>query len=126
MKVKAGTFDVAVSLELEGFAEEIRAGLAEEVEHVSTQCVKQLRGTSPKRTGSYAKGWTKKLSKTKHSVTASVYNKAKPSLTHLLENGHQKAKGGRVEGVAHIKPAEDAAANSLLTGAERLVRGASS
>ena len=70
-------------------------------------CAKDLRKTSPKKTGKYAKGWTAhKDSETNLDVTYTIHNKAKPSLTHLLENGHAKQNGGRVEAIPHIAPAE--------------------
>lgn len=52
------------------------------------------------------------------SVT--VYNKDRGYLTHLLENGHQKASGGRVAAIPHIKPAEEEA-RRYLDGAVRQV-----
>lgn len=67
--------------------------------------VKELRATSPKskskRSGTYAKGWTKK----KRGKVIVVHNK-EYQLTHLLEHGHAKVNGGRVDAQEHIKPVE--------------------
>jgi len=65
-----------------------------------------LRTNSPKRTGDYAKGWSYKVDEdVPGSYTGHVYNKTKYQLTHLLEKGHAKRNGGRVDGIPHIEPA---------------------
>ena len=79
------------------------------------KAARELRSTSPKRTGEYAKGWTQKTSyETADNIRVTVYNNKKPQLAHLLEYGHAKVNGGRVEGKAHIRPAEERAEKQLL------------
>lgn len=73
---------------------------------VASDVAKELRETSPKRTGEYAKNWSSK--KTDGGYT--VYNKGKTAhLTSLLENGHvsrnQFGTYVRVNGIPHIFPA---------------------
>ena len=65
------------------------------------KAVKELNSISPKRSGTYAKGWTYKKDKT-GSVT--VYNRVRPGLTHLLEHGHPLRRGGRVVGNVSARP----------------------
>ena len=67
------------------------------------RCVQPL-AYSPVSLGEYAKGWTHRK---EAPGSYRVYNKKKPQLTHLLEHGHAKAGGGRVEGIPNIKPAQD-------------------
>ena len=76
----------------------------------------ELRQTSPRRTGAYAKGWDTRTTQDpiNKALTVTVYNKAKPRLTHLLENGHAKVNGGRVRAIPHIKPAEDKAVDEFV------------
>lgn len=68
---------------------------------------KNLRATSPKRTGKYAKSWTSSVEKGMSGAKGYVYvKKPRYRLTHLLEKGHAKRNGGRVAPRVHIAPAE--------------------
>ena len=93
-----------IVLAVRTYTEEVGAAIEEAVKKTAQALTADLRETSPKDTGEYAKGWTAKKEGPGRYV---VYNKKKPQLTHLLEHGHAKRGGGRVEGRPHIKPAEE-------------------
>ena len=63
-------------------------------------------GTVKKRKRKYADTWTTKYEEGRLSKQGTIYN-TQAGLPHLLENGHAKVDGGRVNGRAHIKPVED-------------------
>lgn len=72
----------------------------------------------PEGTGDYAKSWSQKtVNGRKYGRYTRIVYSRDPyyRLAHLLENGHAKVNGGRVEGRPHIAPAADAAADKLLT-----------
>ena len=70
----------------------------EDVEATAKDVVTDLKETSPKLTGKYAKGWTYDMhTAADSSPYAVVHNKAKPGLTPLLEHGH----GGPAPAKAH-------------------------
>ena len=94
--------------------------IRESVEQVSKEAVKKLKADSPRATGEYAKGWAKKVEKGRLGITATLYNKKKPQLTHLLEKGHAKRGGGRTKAMPHIKPAEQWANREVV---ERIKEG---
>lgn len=92
--------------------EEYSGAVAEDIKKAAadsaTQCVKELRGTSPKLTGAYRKGWKKKkVYENSVKTRYTVHNATDYQLTHLLEKGHAKRGGGRVEPKPHIKAAEE-------------------
>ena len=76
----------------------------EDIQATADSVVKDLKDTSPKQTGKYAKGWKSDMH---HAADGSpyvrVHNATKPGLTHLLEHGH----GG--EHPVHAKPHIEAA-----------------
>ena len=75
---------------------------------------------SPSLSGRYKKGWaTKKTTDASGQISVTVYNRARPGLTHLLEKGHAKRGGGRVSGIPHIAPAEEHAVSELETKIRR-------
>lgn len=122
MKVKIDDLAATVELELNQYGEDVREGIAAIVKRVSAKCVRRLQQRSPKRTGRYAKSWTKQESKPPAQPSAIIYNREYGWLVHLLENGHAKAGGGRVEGVPHVGPAAEEAERELVADAENLLR----
>ena len=109
----------AITKELENYSQEFTDKLKQDTEIVAKECAEELKQTSPvsKKSGSkkYAKGWTvKKAYESKFGIRYRVLNKNKPQITHLLEYGHAKVGGGRVEARPHIKKAEENAKEKLL------------
>lgn len=109
---------------LKEYSQDVIEGIDEASERIVKKAVKRLKSISPKDTGEYAKGWTKKTEK-KYGETNShvIYNKNKPQLTHLLEHGHAKRGGGRVKGRPHIRPVEEQVIQEFSAEVERIVKG---
>lgn len=76
------------------------------------ECRNMLKGTSPKKYGGYASGWSvKNKSSLASGVEFVIHNKNKPTLVHLLDDGHElvlfgKPTGKRVVGDPHFKNAK--------------------
>lgn len=98
---------LAVQKELEDYVERSTETAKAVVEDSTQEAVNKLKQHSPKNRGKYARGWTSTATKeTNLALTKTIYNRT-PGLTHLLENGHAKRGGGRVEGIRHITPVEE-------------------
>jgi hypothetical protein len=106
------------------YTKDIIEGIDDASERIVKNAVKELKAESPKKTGEYAKGWAKKTEK-KFGETNShiIYNKNKPGLAHLLEYGHAKRGGGRVQGKSHIRPVEEQVINEFTAEVEKVVKG---
>jgi len=93
-------------------------------EKVGKAVVKQLKQTSPKRYGKYAKSWRVKTEPEVGQPHKRIIHVKKPHyrLTHLLEYGHAKVGGGRVEGKPHIRPAEKQVIRDFVGAVEEAIR----
>lgn len=95
--------------------------LKETLNEVGKEAVAELKGTSPRRRGKYAKGWRVKSSTQNNDrIEVIVHNATSYQLTHLLEHGHIKVLWGkrtheRVPAYPHIKKAEENAIEKLET-----------
>ena len=99
---------------LDEYNREAEQAVNEAAVDASDLCVNQLKNTSPKRYGKYARSWTVKKEHASSGVADYiVHNKGYYQLTHLLENGHviRNGKGtyGRTSPIHHIGPAADSA-----------------
>lgn len=103
---------------LKQYTAEVEEELEKAKDEVSKDAVKQLKANSPKNTGKYAKGWTRK----KQGKGYVIHNR-RYQLTHLLEHGHAKRGGGRVSGIPHIRPVEQSAIESFVEKVERAIKG---
>lgn len=90
------------------------------VDKASKEAVRELKSSSPNRTGAYAKSWAAKKARltNKWAYQKTVYNKEHYRLTHLLEKGHKVvgAKNGRtwVDARPHIEKVEQKAVETLV------------
>ena len=77
------------------------------VRKTATSVKKEISANAPHDTGTYAKSWTSsKVKETSHNLQMTVHSRNRYRLAHLLEKGHAKRGGGRVQGKPHIAPAE--------------------
>jgi hypothetical protein len=122
------------NVSVDQLAAEIAKGLAEysqdvvekvnvSSEKVGKAAVKRLKQTSPKRYGKYAKSWTMKTEPEVGQPNKQIIlNKDHYRLTHLLEHGHAKVGGGRVEGIPHIRPVEEEVISDFVKEVEEAIR----
>lgn len=105
---------------ISGIVNEYSDYVTEETKNVikktGKEAAKELQNRSPKRTKEYADSWRSKVTaETTHTVHVSVYaGNHQYSLTHLLENGHAKRGGGRVNGRKHIGPVNEAVTKKIV------------
>lgn len=120
MSIRTNDFSVALGQILEDYAEDVQEAVAQAVEDTGKKALKTIKAKSPVRKGKgggrYKKGWRMKKERsgvfgTQAHVT--IYNDKRGWNTQLLEKGHQKASGGRVEGSPHIQPAYEEAERLL-------------
>jgi len=104
---------------MEEYQQDVTEKVKEVLPKVGKEAVKELKKTSPKKTGKYAKGWKTKVEEARLGTTVTVYNADRYQLTHLLEKGHASRSGGRVSGKPHIKPAEENASKNAIDELKR-------
>lgn len=122
--IKIDDLASAIAEELAAYGEEVADGLKQEVRRVAAETAQTLKATSPRDSGEYARGWAYRVEfENDGDIRVRVYNRKKPQLTHLLEHGHAKQNGGRVEGHPHIGPAEQRAEQKLMKRVKVVVKG---
>lgn len=105
----ANDFESQIMQILNGYSDELSQKIEKSKKESSKIAVDFLKENSPKKTGDYARSWASK----KQGRAYIVYNKKHWARTHLLENGHAKRNGGRVQGVPHISKAEKLAVENF-------------
>ena len=127
------------NVSVDQLAAEIAKGLAEysqdvvekvnvSSEKVGKAAVKKLKKTSPRRPppvgGKYAKSWAMKTEPEVGQPHKRIVHVKAPHyrLTHLLEHGHAKVGGGRVEGRPHIRPAEEQVIKDFVQEVEEAIK----
>lgn len=120
--IKIDALSAEIAKMMEEYAAEVASDVKAEAKVVAKEAVKELKSKSPEDRNSkkmhYKDGWASKVeSENAVSIGIRVYNRKKPGLTHLLEKGHAKRGGGRVEGKPHISEAEK---NAIEAYEERL------
>lgn len=104
------------------YTEDVTAGIERELDSISKAVLKDTKSGSPVDTGDYKKGWTRKKQTSGGQINYTIYNKDEPGLVHLLEFGHAKQSGGRVEAYPHLRPAYDAHVPQMTERIRRIIQ----
>lgn len=104
------------------YTEDVTEGINEEVKSTADKVLKEVRLLARKRTGEYAKGFTKTDKSLSGKRRYVIWNKKHCRRVHLLEFGHAKVGGGRVQAYPHMRPAHDKYAGELQENIKRIIR----
>ena len=123
MKVSLDSLDEEIKKELENFNAEVINAANDSFQETAKEAAEML-----KKGGPYTKDWAVDKRGSRTSVVTglngySVYNKKHYQLTHLLENGHQSRKGGRVKAFSHIAPVNEQLGEMVTGKIESKLRG---
>ena len=111
---------------LNEYSSDIQEGITETAFKVAEDGKNKLRVTSPKRTGSYRKGWRVEKKQGKGFVHATIYNATDLQLTHLLEKPHvirnQHGTWGTSKPQVHIEPVEQECIQEYQKNVEQVIK----
>ena len=122
--IKIDDLASAITKELTEYSQEVTDGIKREIKAVAKECKTEIQQNSPVDTGSYRKGWQVKTAyESSSDIRVVIRNRTDYQLTHLLEYGHAKVNGGRVNGKPHIRPAEEHAEQKFMKKVKVVVKG---
>lgn len=111
---------------LTDYSTDIQEAITEEAQSIAKKGVAELKITSPKKTGSYQKGWRVKTEKGKGYVNCTIHNATDYQLTHLLERPHviknQYGEWGTTKPKEHIAPVEQKYVKEYQSNVEKIIK----
>lgn len=122
IKLKPTELTKAIEGILDEYQDELHVTIQDAETAIAKKTVQNLRNSNVprQRTGEYAKGWRWQQDKQplKGYEAVIIYNSEKPTLTYLLEHGHdvvrKKEKIGEADAYPHIAPAQEEAERLFL------------
>ncbi|WP_044294495.1 HK97 gp10 family phage protein [Robinsoniella peoriensis] len=110
----------AIAQSISDYANLSNEVMKECVADVSKSIKKDIRDNAPVKSGRYKKSWTAaKQQENANTLTMVVHSRNRYQIAHLLEHGHVKRGGGRVQAIPHIAPAEQRGGLELVSKIER-------
>lgn len=107
------------------YAGEISGMLKEKVENAGKLGIKVVKKNAPKKSGFYRRNLRlKRVFENYHAIRFIIYaDNGSWRVAHLLEKGHAKRDGGRVQGKPHFSVAEQEIADYLGRTIELKIKG---
>lgn len=107
---------------LNDYSKDIQESITETAIAITKKGVSKLKQTSPKKTGSYRKGWRTKKEKGFGYVRCTIHNETDYQLTHLLEKPHATRNGGETTPIVHIAPVEQECIKEYESEVEKIIK----
>ncbi|WP_420768755.1 HK97 gp10 family phage protein [Parageobacillus thermoglucosidasius] len=104
------------------YTEDVASAVDKKVDEVANKVLKEAQALAPKRTGEYAKTFVKTKEGGYGEHRRIIWNKKHYRRVHLLEFGHAKVNGGRVQAFPHLRPAYEKHAAHLDDEIKQIIR----
>ncbi|MBC2722339.1 HK97 gp10 family phage protein [Desulfosporosinus sp.] len=104
------------------YTEDVTVSIEREVGTTADNVLAETERLAPKRKGKYAASFVKTDKSLPGNRRYVIWNKKFYRLVHLLEFGHAKRGGGRVQAYPHLGPAHDKYAPRMVRNIERIIR----
>lgn len=121
MSIQLNQLSDAINKALTEYSDTVADSIDSIVDEVTKDMKKEIQANSPKKSGKYKRGWRITAVSSKRGNRKLVVHNKQYRLTHLLEYGHAKRNGGRVEGHSHIAPAEEKYTDIFLKKVEEVL-----
>lgn len=123
-RVRVDQMEDALAQTIAEYADLSNEVMKECVTEVSQSVKKDIQANAPVKSGKYKKSWAaKKVKENANSLIMTVHSRDRYQIAHLLEHGHAKRGGGRVQAMPHIAPAEQRGEQELTAKIERGLSG---
>ena len=123
-KIPISEMDDAIMEELQKYSKLATDDMKDAVKDSAASVRKDIQSGAPVDTRKYKKSWSvKNVHEDSESIDLVVHSRNRYQIAHLLENGHAKRGGGRVEGKPHIAPAEQRGNETLVKTIEQKLKG---
>ncbi|QRG66934.1 HK97 gp10 family phage protein [Brevibacillus choshinensis] len=104
------------------YTEDVSEAVEKKVGEVADKVLAEVAVSAPKRTGGYAQGFKVTKQDSGGKARRVIWNKKDYRRVHLLEFGHAKRNGGRVQAIPHLRPAYDKHADGLTDDIKRIIQ----
>lgn len=108
---------------LSEYSKDIQNEISEEAIRIGKNGANELKHTSPKKSGKYARSWTSQVEKTFEGINVTIHNKKAYQLTHLLEHSHLLRNGTKSKPISHIYPVEQKSIKEFESKVEEIIGG---
>lgn len=123
-RIKIDNFGAELQKILDDYGQNVIEKTRAAVLEAAKVAKQETQAGAPVRSGAYRKGWAvKEDASSRLRTEAIVHNRTRYQLAHLLEKGHAKAGGGRVDPIVHIKPAEENAIKNMEEAMKKIAEG---
>ena len=123
-KIAITELQAAVLEQLENYRDLAVDEINKAVKEAGETVKKEIAARAPQDTGKYAKSWvSKETAHTAMGIEVTVHSPSRYRIAHLLEHGHVKRGGGRVEARPHIAQAEEIGEKQLEEDLRKALEG---
>ena len=121
--IKPDGFANAVKSLIDEYGEEVQKDIDEVIPQVAKEAQRKLKSAGKPSWKVYNASWAVDVQNKRLGIVATVHNRKRYKLTHLLEFSHPMPQGGMSTAYPHIAPVNDWVQDEVIRKVEEKLKG---